>query len=301
MKNIYFLFVIFQPMIHTLHLDRLIKNLQYAMTSHGDVLSFCDNRIYRVDDQSKNITNVNGTSIYVLKCENNKYYVGKTYDIDRRYNEHAGQNGSEWTKYHKPLKIIEQIDNCDDFDEDKYVLKYMSKYGIDNVRGGSFSTVNLDNVTKEYLQRMIRGSTDRCFKCGSTDHFVNDCEQDKINESNQSTHVIQKCYICKRNGHIAPQCYAKVDANGIYITHKQKKCCYRCGGDNHWVLNCKSDRDIFGAPCHYFTDEIASMIDDTMQAMDDNIPQLIEDLASFPQAIVRGFKGAISDFKSLFE
>lgn len=214
------------------------------MTSHSDILS-------------KNIANTDGMSIYVLKCETDKYYVGKTYNIDRRYNEHAVQNGSEWTKCHKPLEIIEQIDNCDDFDEDKYVLKYMSKYGIDNVRGGSFSTVILDYDTREYIIRMIRGSTDKCFKCGSTDHFANNCDN-----APAETNMTPRCFICKRYGHNAPKCYANKDMNGRYITQKQKHCCYRCGRNGHMVLECKNVTDIFGAPCHYFTDDIGKVVDE---------------------------------------
>lgn len=33
--------------------------------------------------------------IYVIKCKNNKYYVGKTKNIDERLKEHKYNQGSE--------------------------------------------------------------------------------------------------------------------------------------------------------------------------------------------------------------
>lgn len=227
--------------------------------------------------QLEEVTNSNILSVYVLKCENDKYYIGKTNNVDRRLLEHAEQDGSEWTKRNRPLEIIEQIDNADNFDEDKYVLKYMSIYGIDNVRGGSFSTVILDDVTRKNILRMIWGSTDRCFKCGSLDHFVNNCDK-VIEELNQEP----KCFICKRYGHIAPQCYAKTHISGRYITRKQKECCFRCGRIGHWVLECKYDTDIFGAKCHYFTDDIVNIVDD---------------ISDFSKKVAKEIGGA---FKSIF-
>ncbi len=39
--------------------------------------------------------------IYVLKLENNKYYIGKTDNPEIRLNSHFNFNGSEWTKKYK--------------------------------------------------------------------------------------------------------------------------------------------------------------------------------------------------------
>ena len=45
-----------------------------------------------------------------------------------------------WTTKYKPIKVVELIEG-DNYDEDKYTLKYMEQYGIDNVRGGSFCQI----------------------------------------------------------------------------------------------------------------------------------------------------------------
>lgn len=75
------------------------------------------------------------STIYILKCQGNKYYVGKTDDPEDRISQHFSGFGSEWTKRHPPQRVLEVIEGCDEFDEDKYTLKSMQKYGIDNVRG----------------------------------------------------------------------------------------------------------------------------------------------------------------------
>jgi putative endonuclease len=45
--------------------------------------------------------------IYVLQCEKGKYYVGKTTDVMRRFEEHRSGKGSAWTNKYKPLKLME--------------------------------------------------------------------------------------------------------------------------------------------------------------------------------------------------
>jgi hypothetical protein len=113
--------------------------------------------------------------IYILELENNKYYVGKTTNPNFRLEQHFTNSGSQWTKKYKPIKILELKQNCDDYDEDKYTRMYMDKYGINNVRGGSYVQLKLDKITIQNLEKMNRGTTDKCFLCGEKGHFVKDC------------------------------------------------------------------------------------------------------------------------------
>jgi hypothetical protein len=114
--------------------------------------------------------------IYVLKLENNKYYIGKSTNPKSRIHKHFSNNGSVWTKIHKPIKVIEIISNCDIYDEDKITLKYMDKYGIKNVRGGYFCQPSLTSIQLHFLIQLLRSINDKCLCCGSNDHFVNQCK-----------------------------------------------------------------------------------------------------------------------------
>ena len=113
--------------------------------------------------------------IYVLQLQNDKYYIGKTLNPHFRFETHFTNNGSEWTKLHKPIKILELIPNCDNYDEDKYTYKYMDKYGIDNVRGGSYTSPILDKETINQLKKISNSINNRCFICSDVGHFAKDC------------------------------------------------------------------------------------------------------------------------------
>jgi len=56
-------------------------------------------------------------TIYILKLEDNKYYVGKTKNINNRILDHFTNNGSEWTKKYKPIEIINEYKSDDIIDE----------------------------------------------------------------------------------------------------------------------------------------------------------------------------------------
>jgi len=137
--------------------------------------------------------------IYILRLEKGKYYVGKTNSPEFRIDKHFNSNGSTWTRLYKPIKVLELKPDCDDYDEDKITIQYMDKYGINNVRGGSFSSTDLDKSTRDILKKMIYGSNNKCFNCGEYDHFAKDCdecEEESEEESEEDDDCI--CLFCDK-------------------------------------------------------------------------------------------------------
>lgn len=113
--------------------------------------------------------------IYILRLSTGKYYIGKTKNVDKRWEEHITGNGSGWTKKYKPLSLIKSVVSTSHFDEDRYVKEYMEKYGIENVRGGTYSNMVLDANCIAVLEKEIRHSNNLCVRCGRGTHFVKDC------------------------------------------------------------------------------------------------------------------------------
>ncbi len=218
-----------------------------------------------------------GFSLYVLSLENGKYYVGTSDNIETRILDHFSNDGSEWTKKYQPLKVIETIKNCDRFDEDKYTKIYMQKYGIENVRGGSYCQIKLSRAQYEILEKELNTASNACFKCGETGHYANRCRT-KIIESSSESESNDSCFRCGRAGHYANRCYAKKDIDGNDIessseseiisiqsskTSRSKNnssitfiesssesesddSCYRCGRTGHYANCCYAKKDIDG-------------------------------------------------------
>jgi len=84
------------------------------------------------------------SALYVLKLEDNKYYVGMSYDLNRRFGQHWGGQGAKWTRLHKPVSVEQIIYPATEPGiENRVALEYMRKYGWENVRGGSWSALTL--------------------------------------------------------------------------------------------------------------------------------------------------------------
>ena len=195
------------------------------------------------------------TNIYILKLKNNKYYIGKSQDPEKRFIEHLSGTGSAWTQIHKPIEIIKIIKNSDDFEEDKQVKKLMSLYGIDNVRGGSYLQLELSQEQKNLLQTELRSAQNQCVNCGKNNHFVKDCPV-KINKNNK---YIKKqnnsCFRCGRQNHYANSCYATTHIDGSELnddesdddyTDDDDNSCFRCGRQNHYANSCYATTHING-------------------------------------------------------
>lgn len=89
-------------------------------------------------------------TLYVLECDENKYYIGMTTDIVRRYNQHMAGKGCWFTRLYKPIRILElkSTGTCIDSEaallESKLARKYVVEHGIDSVRGGAYITKTIN-------------------------------------------------------------------------------------------------------------------------------------------------------------
>jgi hypothetical protein len=113
------------------------------------------------------------TFVYVLSLIEDKYYIGKTDDINKIHftntnNEIYTPKSSLWTGMYRPL-MIECI-------YEKITLEYMDKKGIDNVRGGAFSEIYLSKEKKDFINQLLNKSSRRHF-CGSSEHLLENCPE----------------------------------------------------------------------------------------------------------------------------
>ncbi len=107
------------------------------------------------------------STINVFLCENGRYYIRKTCSL------HVDDN--EWTRKYKPIKIVEQIHNADELDEDNYTKKYMRMYGIENVRGGTYYQIELSESCILELKNELCSASILCFRCNRSGHFAAEC------------------------------------------------------------------------------------------------------------------------------
>lgn len=222
----------------------------------------------------------NSLYIYILELDCNKYYVGKTTNPDIRLADHYNSNGSYWTTIYKPVKVLDIIPNCDNYDEDKYTIKYMKKYGIDNVRGGSFCTVVLSEETISVLKLMLKSASDLCYGCGSDKHFVSCCdqklgeEQKNIFEKSESPKSSKSCDVENNSTNeieaednlvfnITNSSIKNIVShekasmvNVAHMPHDNNRYenvtkCTRCGRNNHTISKCYAKTHINGSSLTY--------------------------------------------------
>ena len=104
----------------------------------------------------------------------------------------------------------------------------MEKYGIDNVRGGSYTCIELDEEQEELLNKEIMSANDICYRCGRSGHFSNNCyaskhidgyyiDSDSSDSEESSDSDDDTCYRCGREGHYSSDCYASTHVNGYKL------------------------------------------------------------------------------------
>ena len=207
---------------------------------------------------------MSNTNIYVLLLEEGKYYIGRSNDVFKRCIEHFEGSGSCWTKKYKPLKLQKTIENVSPFEEDKMTKEYMLKYGIENVRGGTYTQIELTENQIQSINDEIRGAMDECLKCGKKGHFVADCVYYKQNKKsrvvsyddddddsdsdndNNSDSIGSVCDKCGKT--IKDECYYYEHIK-VCKEYKGNKC-FRCGRKGHYATNCYASSHIKGYYLH---------------------------------------------------
>ena len=182
-------------------------------------------------------------NVYILKLQDEKYYVGKTDNLDVRIKQHFDGCGCAWTNKYPPTEVIEKIENCDNFDEDKITKQYMARYGIENVRGASYSQIELNVDIIEQITKEICSSLNLCFKCHRSSHYTSKCwAKTRLDGSDIKEEVgqgfmsymnsffkycsklvsgekrkVYVCFRCQRPGHFAGDCFSIYNMKGEFL------------------------------------------------------------------------------------
>jgi len=148
-------------------------------------------------------------NIYVLELQGNKYYVGKTNHTFQRFNQHKSGSGAKWTQKHKVKDLFAFHKDMKDTDENKITIQMMKKYGVRNVRGGSWTKVNMTEAEIKRLEKKINARGKRRSKSPS---------------AKKTTKAKKRisCTRCGRTSHTVDKCYARFHANGKSLTRKRE-------------------------------------------------------------------------------
>ncbi len=88
--------------------------------------------------------------VYILRLENNKWFIGKTYNLARSLKFHK-LGSPPWIDIHKVIDVEEIIEDGSQVD---VTLEYMRKYGWKNVRGAHWRSWDMKKPPKALREKL---------------------------------------------------------------------------------------------------------------------------------------------------
>jgi putative endonuclease len=169
-------------------------------------------------------------TIYVLECEDGKYYVGSTSHRKQRFRQHlTKRGGSSWTRQHKPIRVVKEYKRVPELYylglEAKVTAECMLEYGINNVRGAMFA------LTRNYTVTDLGALT------GFLGHYNN------LNYKELSIYLQRTLPATKFGGGSARRSRRrKSKVRKERIAHSGDLC-YNCGERGHWAADCPNQEE----------------------------------------------------------
>jgi hypothetical protein len=191
------------------------------------------------------------TNIYIIRLEQNKYFIGEAVNLEKRLKDHSEGKVSQYTNIYRPISIKKIIPDSNPKHLDKYVIKYMEKYGMNMVRGGSFDNEVLSKDQIKYLksqgvkepqqqkQQQKQQQTQKSYEQPT----LSLQEQQMIEQELYQQEIMQQPQkIMQRR---RPESSLKQDVLKIPI-RQANGTCFICGLDGHYQENCTRNQELRG-------------------------------------------------------
>jgi len=214
----------------------------------------------------KTNNNVKKWYVYVLELRDDCWYVGTTVDPTSRLEAHrSGKGGAEWTRQHPPVKgfssNLKEVNGDEEqarLEEDAEVKRLMKEHGIENVRGGSYSTTTLSRTDVKALSKELRHASGGCLRCGHKSHWATNCyagkdvagnsiSDDENTEKHKTKTSKSKQLVKESSGkQRAVSQTARMKVSSQPLPSAKQDTCHRCGRTGHWIKDCYAKVDIDG-------------------------------------------------------
>jgi predicted GIY-YIG superfamily endonuclease len=118
---------------------QLLKEINKLKQERKEVVEALKKR-----EKLRNLNKMRIVTLYALRLEDDCWYIGMSYNPQKRFLKHKSGKGAHWTKLHPPIEVYETrptkhyIQDDAAQEENDMTFEYALKYGSMYVRGGGY-------------------------------------------------------------------------------------------------------------------------------------------------------------------
>lgn len=193
--------------------------------------------------------------VYVLKLENEKFYVGLCIKGDpfKRIRNHYKANGARYTQNNRVLKLMFLEEITDTLEELIHTLQFMKTYGMSQVRGDKYIQRYINDFERNEISNLLINVDVPCtlilsktnkiiikddFKFDNEKHKFEICFPMKV----QKIILVLRCIETFGLTMVENDIYNSSDANSVcmHLRHSNQQC-MKCGSCEHFAKSCLLD------------------------------------------------------------